>query len=304
MKQEAAVQYVRVLTRNKYYDLIKQHIKGCSPGWLIRIVQSVLHPFTLFHIRRDMKMKIRRAVPSEMEKTFHSMYAEARQRWESGLSEPTGDSIVLPVKDTGRQVSLRPGTCDIILYYDIMIQDMYGFPTLDRVRTIVDCGANIGLASVYLLTKYESAKVIALEPDPVNFPLCEKNLAPFSSRATVVNAALWTRPGRMQLQGDHVGTWASSVVPLEGEKHAGIEALDMFTLFQNYDFERIDILKIDIEGAEHDIFSADDLSWMEKVRCIQLETKEKAVRELFIRRAGRYGYSFSQYREIIIAQKD
>jgi FkbM family methyltransferase len=184
-----------------------------------------------------------------------------------------------------------------------MVQELYGKPSLNNVKIIVDCGANIGLASAYFLAKYPTSRVIGIEPDPINFILCKQNLNQFGNRVTLLNAAIWKAPGIVFLNENNLGTWASCVSAQMDESANRIQALDIFSILELYDIALIDILKIDIEGAELDIFSAENLSWLEKVRCVQIETKEEQARELFLKKLSNYGFKFSQFREIVIAEK-
>jgi FkbM family methyltransferase len=189
------------------------------------------------------------------------------------------------------------------LYDDILVQEQYGSLPLEGVQTIVDVGANIGLASAYFLWRAPQARLVALEPDPLNNPRCMRNLAAFGVRAAIHRAGLWARPCRIQVvESANVGTWASTVAPAEATADADtIEAFDMATLLDRYGLETLDLLKIDIEGAEREIFAADDLGWLERVRCIQIELEDAASRETFFGALAGQGFEFVQNREVTVA---
>jgi len=57
---------------------------------------------------------------------------------------------------------------------------------------IVDCGANVGYSTVYFLTRYPRAKVIAVDPDPDNYALLEANVAPYGARCRPIRSAVWS----------------------------------------------------------------------------------------------------------------
>jgi FkbM family methyltransferase len=58
---------------------------------------------------------------------------------------------------------------------------------------VIDCGANIGLSTLYFLTRFPNAHLIAIEPDPDNFKMLAGNTAGFSGRKTLLQAAVWNR---------------------------------------------------------------------------------------------------------------
>lgn len=138
---------------------------------------------------------------------------------------------------------------------------------------IVDAGANVGYTSVLFLTSFPGASVIAIEPDPRNFAMLERNLAPWSHRVRLVRGALWPTPGSITIRTHAPGAlqeWASYV---DGAPHAEqadgdaieVTAIDPPSLVALAPNNRIDLMKIDIEGAELALFAHDDLSWVDQV---------------------------------------
>jgi 16S rRNA C1402 N4-methylase RsmH len=91
------------------------------------------------------------------------------------------------------------------------------YQPLDDVRDvqlIVDCGANVGYSSAFFLTQFPKAHVIAIEPDPDNFSLLEKNLAPYKGRFRAIQSAIWSKPTRLALSEERMipgWEWARTV---------------------------------------------------------------------------------------------
>jgi FkbM family methyltransferase len=197
---------------------------------------------------------------------------------------------------------VRPGTCDVILYYDIIINNHYGNSSVQNPKTIIDCGANIGISCAYFLCRYPNSRLIAIEPDPVNYGILIKNLAPFCDRSTILRAALWGKNMPMSVEVGNIGTWAStvSVFPMDDSSET-IEGLDFPTLLNRYDCKSVDILKIDIEGAEYEVFSAENLDWINQIKCFQIEIENEDCRKVFMKALSQREFSFSQYSEITIA---
>jgi len=295
--------YVRVHGRAPAYDRLKQGIKRLSPQGFVRAVRAAMEPYSRARRRAHHRRRIRETLPEAFHKQALAMHDDARSRWSRGERTATGPLIELPLGRSPHRVWLRPGTCDVILYDDIVVQEQYGSWPLDRVRTIVDAGANIGLASAYLLWRSPQARVVALEPDPVNYDLCVRNLAAFGDRAVILRAGLWGRSCRIQVQAENLGTWASTTVAAGADAADAIEAFDLATLLARYEMETLDLLKMDIEGAEREVFSADDLGWLDRVGCIQIELEDEKSRETFFRAVAGHGFEFLQHREVTVAAR-
>lgn len=169
-------------------------------------------------------------------------------------------------------VSLRVRTSDLSLYNEILVSKEYSFSIVDLcANTIVDAGANIGLSSIYFATQYPNAAIVALEPEASNFSLLCKNVAPYSN-IIAINAALWNTDGQVHLANPESprSRWAFRV-----QNDGGIvaRAITMQTLMLEAGLLGIDLLKIDIEGAEVEVFQ--DLSWLDRVSRIVIELHER-----------------------------
>lgn len=296
----AEPRYLPVHGRGRAYDRIKQGIKRLAPTWFVRAVQALQEPFARKRRRAEHLQRIRTLLPDALHDRALALYDEARRRWSEGERSPTGPPIELPLGRSPHRIWLRPGTCDVILYDDILVQEQYGSRPLERVRTILDAGANIGLASAYFLWRAPRARVLALEPDPINYELCIRNLATFGARATVLRAGLWYRPCKIQVEAANVGTWASTVAPADGPD--ALEAFDVATLMERHGMETLDLLKIDIEGAERQIFASEDLRWLDRVGCIQIELEPES-REVFFRALAGRGFELFQHLELTVAAR-
>ncbi len=135
---------------------------------------------------------------------------------------------------------------------------------------IVDLGANVGYSSAYFLTRYPACSVIAVEPDADNFAAMERNLRAYGARVQTLLAAAWSSPGRLALRTDAFrggGAWARQV---QADNDGKIEAIDIDALMQRYRLPKISILKMDIEGAEVEVFKG-SLDWLDRVDVLVAE---------------------------------
>src|SRR5687768_11020068 len=129
------------------------------------------------------------------------LYVDAHGRWWTGASSPTGDALVLPIPGSkDGKVHIRPGTTDPLVYYDVLVNDLYGrYLPAGAISRVLDLGANIGLASAFFLSRFPGCRVVAVEPDPQNAAVCRRNLEPFGERAVLIQGAVWANDARLSL---------------------------------------------------------------------------------------------------------
>ena len=166
------------------------------------------------------------------------------------------DSIWLRLRSAwefpGPAFQLRPrstGNNDQGVAYEIFVHKYLQTPVRippERVKLIVDLGANVGMSCLYWLSAYWRAEVVAFEPHPGHAAQWRINLDRngFLSRATLHNAAAGVHDGTAWIS--DAGT-SSQVRDIPGSGFE-VEVIDFFRTFSG---QRIDILKVDIEGGEH-----------------------------------------------------
>src|SRR5689334_9097667 len=105
------------------------------------------------------------------------------------VSGPAGDCVL----------NVRRNAWDTFTFYEVFLKRVYraGLP-LPQGATVVDCGANIGLASAYFALHTPNIRITAVEPEPTNFSLLERNLAGIN--ANLHRAVLTDRPGEVLLE--------------------------------------------------------------------------------------------------------
>ncbi len=175
---------------------------------------------------------------------------------------------------------VRNGTSDVEVFGQIFVHREYRcLDPLRDVRRILDLGANVGYASAYFLSRFPDALVTSVEPDARNYAALVRNVAPYGSRCTTVNAAVWSESVPLAFA-EHYGDgreWAVAVRETRHREHGTVRGVDMRTLV---DSQTIDLLKIDIEGAELEVFSG-DCSWLQNVKNIVIELHGPSCRTAF-----------------------
>lgn len=175
-------------------------------------------------------------------------------------------------------VRLRAGTSDIATFMQIFHDLEYQLPEVASATTIVDAGANIGLSAIFFAYRYPGATIVAIEPEQSNFQLLEQNVAPY--RAIVpLRAALWRCDGTIDVADSGEGKWGFRVgqghdgsdVPFTGQR---VEALTVASVMERFSFCHIDILKMDIEGAEKEVLDGAPC-WLSKVGALAVELHDR-----------------------------
>lgn len=168
-------------------------------------------------------------------------------------------------------IRVRVRTSDLSLYRSILLGNEYdlGLPDF-QPRTIIDAGANCGMASIYYANKYPEAKIIAIEPDRSNYDMLVKNTRNYPY-VIPFHGALWHENGQVRLTGGNsFDKWAIQAV--EG---SGVRAVSVEALMKAYRFESIDLFKIDIEGGEKELFK--NAPWMSKVKVLCIELHDRFI---------------------------
>jgi FkbM family methyltransferase len=157
---------------------------------------------------------------------------------------------------------VRKYTRDILVFEGFFIDDDYlqYIPLIKakgNVNLIIDAGANIGCASVYLYSHFPNARMICIEPESSNFEILSKNieLNRLKDSTKCIKKALWNESKLLELRRIDFSHDGFHVMP-EGTTHEIIDTIPTCTipeLLQESQEKYIDILKIDIEGAEKTI---------------------------------------------------
>jgi FkbM family methyltransferase len=147
------------------------------------------------------------------------------------------------------EISFNNGPDLLHSLQEIFVEDIYKIPFNTTEPFVIDCGANIGLSVLYMKTKYPSARIIAFEPDPVNFRFLKKNVSAYHlSDIDLRNEAVWKENTTLEFVSD--GTLGSKLDASSDHKNTvRVKASRLKDLLS----QKIDFLKIDIEGAEYEV---------------------------------------------------
>lgn len=139
-------------------------------------------------------------------------------------------------------------------------------------KVILDLGAYIGLSAIYFKHFAPDAKIICVEPSSDNFRILAKNMQPYED-AHCINAAIWSNHNPVSIVNQLNGDWGNQI----GETVDGdIRAITIQDIVEEYSLDRIDFLKLDIEGTEQRIFT-ENTEWVELVDSVAVENHDRYV---------------------------
>ncbi|GAB4528784.1 MAG: hypothetical protein OHK0046_48070 [Anaerolineae bacterium] len=139
------------------------------------------------------------------------------------------------------------------------IQHTYGLTNLDLApgEIVVDGGAHVGVVSIYLAKKY-GVKVYAYEPIPDNFKRLTRNIETNEVGGLVipVNMAVSGKAQTLSLAYDPTTNTGGGSGFTSGTSRISVQATTLHEIFQRHGIKQLGLLKLDCEGAEHDIIAA------------------------------------------------
>lgn len=176
----------------------------------------------------------------------------------------------LPKRDTPEfDLSLRDGPSMRLRLDDVVFTYIYGlgeydvdFAPLGDVRTMLDLGGNVGLASLYINDRLGLERVVAVEASRGNFRLLEENFRRNLPHGVALQAAVVGEPGSYHVDEESF-PGEIRVMPGKGT----VDALTLPEVLDRFELDSVDLLKIDIEGGEKGIFENAHL-WADKVEAI------------------------------------
>jgi FkbM family methyltransferase len=135
-----------------------------------------------------------------------------------------------------------------LLYSEIFARQIYHFSSSKRNPIVLDCGANIGMATFFFKSLYPEAQITAFEPDPVTFKVLQHNIS--SNRledVAVHNVALASEESHIPFYVPESGSLMMSAV---SGRSTG-KAIDVpAQRLSSFIVGEVDLLKLDIEGME------------------------------------------------------
>lgn len=173
------------------------------------------------------------------------------------------------------QIRMRTHAGDFFVFHEILLDGAYEATPLigpasrrKNIETVIDLGANIGFTTIYYAGILPQARFLCVEPDPANLELLRFNLAFLGERVRIVEGALSAAAGFARFDVS-ASSWGGSLTT--GPGGIPVRLRTMPELLALTKFDRVDLLKVDIEGAEKDLLAGRP-QWLDRIDRIILET--------------------------------
>lgn len=199
----------------------------------------------------------------------------------------------LKIRGLPNATFIRTATSDGGTFSSIFVDGSYPhFPGYEA-KTIIDAGANAGYASLFFAVEYPNAEIIAIEPESSNIEIIKKNTH-FLPQIQVLQGALWNSNEKLNLlNGNSKDTF--QVMQNINESDSEIAGYTVNDIIKAKSWQNIDILKIDIEGAEKEVFEGEQGSWLKLVKILIIELHEDyspGCGDAFARAVAGHGFQF------------
>jgi len=172
-------------------------------------------------------------------------------------------------------IRLRGKTSDRHTFQKIFLDHEFEIDFGFTPRVIVDGGANVGYASVYFAQRFPDALVIAVEPEATNFRLLKLNTAAYRNIRSI-NKGLWPRHGNLVIENPSDQPYAFRVREVDRATADSIAGITIQELLRLVGADSVDLLKLDIEGAEKELFEdSGSESWLAQVQALIVEPHDR-----------------------------
>ena len=175
--------------------------------------------------------------PLERKFTYFSIVYGSKKRFQESRIKFVGFDFLVP-----------DSLSFIWQFKEIFVEEYYCFETSSKVPLIYDCGANVGTSCAYFKYRYPQSRIVAFEPNPKIVEYLKKNIGKNSlTNIEVISKAVWTTNDGIDLGLDDAD--ASSIHLVKNRKKVESVSLKDYLVKE----EAVDMLKMDIEGAEIEV---------------------------------------------------
>jgi len=216
---------------------------------------------------------------------------------EAGSSE-SFSAIPVTLRNLQYPILVRPRKPDVRTIINNVIREEYGqFRPAIGPEWMIDAGAYIGDTAAYFLSRFPKLRVVALEPNPPSYEMASLNLKPYGERAVLLRKGLSASDQCLRFGGNSSG---ASIQDTGFE----IECTSLRTLLEQFSISHLDILKMDIEGAEQMIFSSNTDVWLGRVGLLIIEIHGPDIETLVSHALRKNNYSMRKFRSIWYCRRD
>lgn len=150
---------------------------------------------------------------------------------------------------SGVKLSYRMNRGDLQGIREVWCDQVYRLPFAAPAGALLDMGANIGLTTLWMATQGRFSPIVAVEPDPDNAALVEKNLRQNNIAGEVLEAAVGPNDGFAYFER---AAWSN--MGHVGEQGTPVRLVSVATILKDFGLNSVGLAKVDIEGSEQALF--------------------------------------------------
>ncbi len=172
-------------------------------------------------------------------------------------------------------------------------------------RVIVDCGANIGATARFFLQKYPECRVVCIEAGESNAEVCRRNVEAYGRRAQVLVGAVWGQEAQVKIEhapDQGVAGSMMQVRPVRPGEKPDMQAMRIDGILDRAGFSRADVVKIDIEGAEADVFASQPELFLDRTDTVIIELHGPVCEQLFNVALAGYTHKREEIGELVVCR--
>lgn len=204
------------------------------------------------------------------------------------------------------------------IFKEIYMQNLYDIEFIQKkvkkdAPVIVDIGANVGYAATFFFSHFPKAHIISFEPLPTNFDLlCKNQKQNLFLKWQIVPKAIGRNNDKVLLyfQKKQGLTPIPSIYAdfdSQNQDCIEVEMISLPQVFQDFGLDKIDLLKLDCEGAEYEILYHTPQEYLNKIHCIVMEThhrnNENENKEALVNFLQNIGFQVETKKEMLWAWK-
>ncbi len=189
------------------------------------------------------------------------------------LKLKSGNTVAIRLPGLEGHVTLRKDTSDAALFKAMFAHEEYGFECPHSVTNIIDAGANIGLSTAYFASRFPDAHIVAVEAEKGNYRMLCQNTQQFPN-VDALNAGIWPITAKLAIENLNAENTGFTVRETSPDDPAGFEAISITDIMEKYNMPYVDLVKIDIEGAEKEVLDTHN-EWIERSRIVILELHDR-----------------------------
>jgi FkbM family methyltransferase len=169
------------------------------------------------------------------------------------------------VTASGIRISYRMNRGDLQGIREVWFDEVYRLPFAAPEGALLDLGANIGLTTLWMATRGRFDRIVAVEPDPGNAALVEKNLLQNGISATVIEAAVGPTDGTVFFE---KAAWSNQ--GHVAENGTPVRMVSVAWIQKEFGIDKLGLVKVDIEGGEQALFLGPS-EWMAHAQAMIVE---------------------------------